>query len=311
MVDDQFTGAPMKRIRRMLVVLAACSAAPAALSAQTPGQTIRAKDGDVILVENNDKVRIVRRHQANVRVVYNAAQKWILIVADYLAGPNGGDGRVDMSHTFREISGDWPLGERWEGTVFLDQTYLAGEVGPRNMTLTTSGGAVQFVGFPERLSAGPADSSVIATITYRGAGSGMARGTFDQAEQQATAELSRPDGVAGGFRSSISMTAELSPSAAYSGPQPVRVGGNIRAPQKIKDAPGVMPEAARQAGVFGMVILEIIIGTDGTVQQAKVLRSISLLDEAAIAAVKQWAYEPTLLDGMPVPVIMTVTVNFR
>ncbi len=301
----------MERMRRMLVVLVAGSLAPAALSAQTPGQTIRAKDGDVILVENNDKVRIVRRHQANVRVVYNAAQKWILIVADHLAGPNGGDGRVDASYTFREISGEWPLGERWEGTVFLDQTYLAGEVGPRHMTLTTSGGAVQFVSFPEKLPAGPADPSVIATITYRGAGSGMARGTFDEAEQRAAAELSRPDGVAGGFRSSVSMTAELSPSAAYSGPQPVRVGGNIRAPQKIKDAPGVLPDAARQAGVFGMVILEIIIGPDGAVQQAKVLRSIPLLDQAAIDAVKQWVYEPTQLNGVPVPVIMTVTVNFR
>ena len=107
------------------------------------------------------------------------------------------------------------------------------------------------------------------------------------------------------------MTAELSPSATYAGPQPVRVGGNIRGPQKIKDAPGVMPEAARHAGVFGMVILEITIGPDGAVQQAKVLRSIPLLDEAAIAAVKQWVYEPTLLNGVPVPVIMTVTVNFR
>ena len=301
----------MERMRRMLIVLVAGSLAPAALSAQAPGQTIRAKDGDVILVENNDKVRIVRRQQANVRVVYNAAQKWILIIADYLAVPNGGDGRVDMTHTFREITGDWPLGERWEGTAFLDQTYLAGEVGPRNTTLTTSGGAVQFVGFPEKLPAGPVDSSVIATITYRGAGSGMARGTFDQAEQQAAAEMSRPEGVGGGFRSSISMTAELSPSATYAGPQPVRVGGNIRGPQKIKDAPGVMPEAARHAGVFGMVILEITIGPDGAVQQAKVLRSIPLLDEAAIAAVKQWVYEPTLLNGVPVPVIMTVTVNFR
>ena len=300
----------MERMRRMLVVLVAGSLAPAALSAQTPGQTIRAKDGDVILVENNDKVRIVRRHQANVRVVYNAAQKWILIVADHLAGPNGGDGKVDASHTFREISGDWPLGERWEGTVFLDQTYLAGEVGPRNMTLTTSGGAVQFVSFPARLPASPADSSVIATMSYRGAGSGMARGTFDEAEQQAAAELAR-EGVAGGFRSTVSMTAELSPSAAYSGPQPVRVGGNIRGPQKIKDAAGVLPDAARQAGVFGMVVLEIIIGPDGAVQQARVLRSIPLLDEAAIAAVKQWVYEPTLLNGVPVPVIMTVTVNFR
>ena len=71
------------------------------------------------------------------------------------------------------------------------------------------------------------------------------------------------------------------------------------------------PEAARQAGITGVVILEIIIGPDGAVTQAKVLRSIPLLDQAALDAARQWRYEPTLLNGAPVPVIMTVTVAFQ
>jgi periplasmic protein TonB len=58
------------------------------------------------------------------------------------------------------------------------------------------------------------------------------------------------------------------------------------------------------------VILEITIGPDGRVSDAKVLRSIPLLDAAALDAVRKWRYEPTLLNGAPVPVIMTVTVNF-
>ncbi len=58
------------------------------------------------------------------------------------------------------------------------------------------------------------------------------------------------------------------------------------------------------------MILEATIGTDGTVKDLKVLRSIPLLDAAAIDAVKQWQYTPTTLNGVPVPVIMTVTVNF-
>jgi protein TonB len=76
------------------------------------------------------------------------------------------------------------------------------------------------------------------------------------------------------------------------------------------DAAPVMPEVARQAGIRGVVILEIIIGVDGKVTDAKVLRSIPLLDQAAIDAARQWRYEPTLLNGAPVPVIMTATVNF-
>ena len=60
----------------------------------------------------------------------------------------------------------------------------------------------------------------------------------------------------------------------------------------------------------GVVIIEAIIGADGRVQEAKVLRSIPLLDAAALDAVKQWEYTPTLLNNQPVPVIMTVTVNF-
>lgn len=91
---------------------------------------------------------------------------------------------------------------------------------------------------------------------------------------------------------------------------PVRVGGNIAPPTRINDVPPVMPEVARQARVQGVVILEIVIGTDGKIQDAKILRSIPLLDQAALDCVRQWEYTPTLLNGTPVPVIMTVTVNF-
>ena len=59
-----------------------------------------------------------------------------------------------------------------------------------------------------------------------------------------------------------------------------------------------------------MVILEAIVGTDGSVKSAQVLRGHPLLDEAAVDAVQQWRYTPTLLNGVPVDVVMTVTVNF-
>src|SRR5574339_1208310 len=91
---------------------------------------------------------------------------------------------------------------------------------------------------------------------------------------------------------------------------PVRVGGNIKTPTKIKDVRPVYPPIAQSARVSGMVIIEATIGADGRVKDAKVLRSIPLLDQAALDAVKQWQFTPTLLNGVPVPVIMTVTVNF-
>ena len=59
-----------------------------------------------------------------------------------------------------------------------------------------------------------------------------------------------------------------------------------------------------------MVIVEAVIGVDGSITDVKVLRSIPLLDEAAVEAVRQWKFTPTTLNGVPVPVVMTLTVNF-
>ena len=90
----------------------------------------------------------------------------------------------------------------------------------------------------------------------------------------------------------------------------LRVGGNIKPPTKIKEVRAVYPAVAREAGVSGVVIIEVRIGTDGSVEAAHVLRSIPLLDQAALDAVKQWQFVPTLMNGQPVPIMMTVTVNF-
>jgi TonB family protein len=89
-----------------------------------------------------------------------------------------------------------------------------------------------------------------------------------------------------------------------------RIGGAINPPKKIKDARPEYPAIAQQARVQGVVILEARIDEAGNVSDARPLRSIPLLDQAAIDAVKQWQYTPTLLNGVAVPVIMTVTVNF-
>jgi protein TonB len=93
--------------------------------------------------------------------------------------------------------------------------------------------------------------------------------------------------------------------------QAVRVGGQIKEPKKLRHVAPVYPAIARQARVQGVVVLECTISPQGRVTDVRVVRGIPLLDAAAIEAVKQWVYTPTLLNGVPVPVIMTVTVNFR
>ncbi len=95
-------------------------------------------------------------------------------------------------------------------------------------------------------------------------------------------------------------------------PDAVRVGGadGIQPPQRIKDVRPVYPQAAKDAGIQGIVILEAVIGPDGKVQSTKVVRSVPELDQAARETVSQWEFTPTVKNGKAVPVIMTMTVNF-
>lgn len=93
-------------------------------------------------------------------------------------------------------------------------------------------------------------------------------------------------------------------------PAPVRVGGTIKAPTKVKNVDPIYPPIARSARQEGVVILALVVGPTGTVQDATVLKSVPLLDQAALDAVKQWEYEPTLVNGVAVPVIYNITVAF-
>jgi TonB family protein len=90
----------------------------------------------------------------------------------------------------------------------------------------------------------------------------------------------------------------------------VRVGNGIKVPTKIKDVRPLYPPDAQNAKIQGVVIIEATIDREGRVSDARILRSIPQLDEAALTAVRQWEFTPTVVDGSPVPVIMTVTVNF-
>ncbi|HEX8029540.1 MAG TPA: energy transducer TonB, partial [Vicinamibacterales bacterium] len=91
---------------------------------------------------------------------------------------------------------------------------------------------------------------------------------------------------------------------------PVRVGGAVRPPVKTRHVDPVYSTIAQSARVQGLVIIEATIGPDGRIQNARILRSVPLLDQSALDAVRQWEFTPTLLNGVPVPVIMMVTVSF-
>ncbi|HZP48073.1 MAG TPA: TonB family protein [Vicinamibacterales bacterium] len=93
-------------------------------------------------------------------------------------------------------------------------------------------------------------------------------------------------------------------------PRPVHTGGDVAPPRKIAHVDPVYPALARASHVSGVVILDATIDTHGRVVDVRVLRSIPLLDQAAMDAVRRWTFTPTRLNGVAVPVIMTVTVNF-
>jgi TonB family protein len=87
-----------------------------------------------------------------------------------------------------------------------------------------------------------------------------------------------------------------------------RVGGGITPPRRFGNP--AYPSDALAAGVDGVVVAEILVNEAGIVSDARVLKSVPPLDDAALKAVREWRYDPTIVDGKAVPVRMTVTVNF-
>ncbi len=91
---------------------------------------------------------------------------------------------------------------------------------------------------------------------------------------------------------------------------PVRVALLPQPPRKVVDARPIYPDIARNARVEGTVILEAVVDTSGAVTQLRVVRSIPLLDRAALDAVRQWRYTPSMYGGRPVSVLLTITMRF-
>jgi periplasmic protein TonB len=116
-----------------------------------------------------------------------------------------------------------------------------------------------------------------------------------------------PGGVLGGILGGMINEAPPPPPPAA---KPRRVGGDIQAPALVKRVEPNYPGVAVAGKVSGTVILEATVNETGAVTEVNVLRSIILLDQAAIKAVKQWRYQPLVLNGTPVPFILVVTLTF-
>jgi protein TonB len=114
-----------------------------------------------------------------------------------------------------------------------------------------------------------------------------------------------PGGVVGGVVGGLPSEAPPPPARV------VRIGGQLKEPKKVRHVVPVYPELAVQSRVSAVVILEAEVDTRGLVKTVKVLRGHPLFDEAAMTAVKQWRYQPLLLNGEPTGFILTVTVTFN
>ncbi|HEX7190636.1 MAG TPA: energy transducer TonB [Thermoanaerobaculia bacterium] len=101
-------------------------------------------------------------------------------------------------------------------------------------------------------------------------------------------------------------------AAGLNAPGALRVGGDVKAPIVIRGVNPVYPDDERRNHVSGIVILEALIGKDGRVKDAAVLKTVSAgLDQAALDAVRQWEFKPGTLNGEPVDVLFNLTVSFR
>jgi TonB family protein len=117
--------------------------------------------------------------------------------------------------------------------------------------------------------------------------------------------------VAPGGERTISSSMSIPPVPPPTGDtKRITIGGNVQQAKLIRQTTPVYPPLAKQARISGVVQLQVVIATDGTVKDIGVISGHPLLVPPSIEAVKQWQYQPTLLNGQPVEVLTQVDVNF-
>ena len=127
-------------------------------------------------------------------------------------------------------------------------------------------------------------------------------------QQPGEADASLGSGVPTPGAESLS---SLSAGHAKEPAAPLPVGGDVRQARLVKSVPPVYPPVARTQRIAGNVSIDAVVATDGSVSSVKVLSGPAILHRAALEAVKQWHYEPAMLDGKPTASHLTVIVQFR
>jgi protein TonB len=167
----------------------------------------------------------------------------------------------------------------------------------------------------------PKEIKRVPAVSPRAAPVEAPREIVEETHVDAGSEEGVPGGVEGGIPGGVvggvvgGVLTDLPPPPPPPPPTPVprapvRVGGELKAPALLERVEPEYPPLAVRAQVQGVVILEAVVDRQGRVEDVHVLRSIPLLDKAAIEAVRQWRYSPLLLNGKPERFVLTVTVSF-
>src|SRR5262245_19181821 len=152
------------------------------------GSTINAHDGDTVLIDDDARVRLIRRRPAHVRVVFDSTQRWLILLARYRP-QNGISADVIDGYTFRDVEGDWTLDPRWEGDTTLEIYSMADRPGPSGgISWRMPQGTVQVLAGDQRLFRDPAAAVV---LEYHGSSRGTESArSFDEVERSRIDEAS-------------------------------------------------------------------------------------------------------------------------
>lgn len=195
------------------------------------------------------------------------------------------------------------LGVLVAAAIFVASLQVADAVGQEPRTVPSGpAGAATTVG----------DESIEESLTAVATGQEEAATEVERTAQHLEELIAKVAALQEGLQTLLAdlRTESDDPVRSAAADAPIRIGGDVRPPRKIHDAPPTYPPAARAAGIEGVVILDATIDPTGAVDDIEVLQSVPELDQAAIDAVEQWRWEPTLVDGEPVAILMTVTINF-
>lgn len=205
-------------------------------------------------------------------------------------------GLGDLSGTVSDVSG---------ARVPNAMVTASGSGGNREVTRTDESGAWALSGIPSGTY-----SIEVAAPGFRLATQPITLAPDQRATMEQTLQLGR-------VQETITVVApgqaRHATSPAVSSAQRIRVGGNVQATKLLRQVKPAYPESAQSQGIEGTVLLNAVIGTDGNLLSLVVMNRLADPDLAAAAldAVKQWHYQPTLLNGAPVEVVTTITVNFK